>query len=200
MSQPNTTKLPLLRSESATEFLAFRKRLNKELQPTGVIEEEFLEDYAALIWEKKRLRSWRVSTIEKACGPASEDLFRQVLLNDGSKLADPIHARIRARTLGKGWLENDPATKQEAATLLAGVGLDDSAIQAEAIGRSSDLLQYFDRSLATASGRLDRLIRMMMDYRASDFAARLRQKSSEILSESPAVQSTTGNTAEKDAA
>ena len=42
---------------------------------------------------------------------------------------------------------------------------------------------HYDRSLAMASARRDKVLRMIMDYRGSDFAKQLREKSDQILNE-----------------
>ena len=54
MAARKQTKLPLLRSESAADFLALRTGLHQEIQPKGVIEEIYLEDGAWLIWDLQR--------------------------------------------------------------------------------------------------------------------------------------------------
>jgi hypothetical protein len=66
MTQRKPTKLPLLRSESTAQFLALRERLQQEIDPRGAIEEIYLEDIAALVWEIQRLRRFRISVIHQA--------------------------------------------------------------------------------------------------------------------------------------
>jgi hypothetical protein len=200
MTQQNPTKLPLLRSESSTEFLALRTRLTQELKPQGAIEEYYRDDIGALMWEVRRLQIWRISTIELASGPALRRLLKYIFLNDGDKLPDPFNADQRARVLAQAWLESDPTAKDEVTNVLGRVGLDGSAIEAEAVKLSIEHLQSFDRSLAVASARLEKGLRMVMDYRNGGFANRLRQVAEQILSEPEAAQPVDGADTEQKAA
>ena len=200
MTKQNPAKLPLLRSESAAEFLALRTRLTQEVKPQGAIEEYYRDDIGALMWEVRRLQVWRISTIELASGPALRRLLIHIFLNDGEKLPDPINADKKARVLTQGWLEKDPTAKDEVTNVLGRVGLDGSAIEAEAVKLSVEHLQYFDRSLAVASARLEKGLRMVMDYRNSGFANRLRQASEQILSEPEAARRVDSDDTEQKAA
>ena len=185
MTQQKPAKLPLLRSESPTEFLAVRARMYFEIQPQGAIEEHYVEDIVVLVWDIKRLRGLRISTIQLAYGPALRRLLGRLLAASRSGLRQVIPEQ-EVNELAQGWLENDPAAKEEVADILGRVGLDESAIEAEAMNLSVNHLQYFDRSLAMASARLDKELRLVMDYRDSGFANRLRLKSNQIAQE-PAV-------------
>ena len=185
MTQQKSTKLPLLRSESPAEFLALRTRMYFEIQPQGVIEEHFVEDIVALVWDIKRQRGLRISTIQLAYGPALRKLLGHLLATSRSGLRQ-INPEKEVNELAQGWLENDPAAKEEVADLLGRFVLDESAIEAEAMKLSVNHLQYLDRSLAMASARLDKELRFVMDYRNSGFANRLRLKSNQIAQE-PAV-------------
>lgn len=185
MTQPKPTKLPLLRSESPTEFLAVRTRMYFEIQPQGAIEEHYVEDIVALVWDIKRQRGLRISTIQLAYGPALRKLLGHLVATSRSGLRQ-VPPEQDVNELAQGWLENDPAAKEEVADILGRVGLDESAIEAEAMKFCVDHLQRFDRSLAMASARLDKELRFVMDYRNSGFANRLRLKANQIAQE-PAV-------------
>jgi hypothetical protein len=118
-------------------------------------------------------------------GPALRKLLGHLLVASRSGLRQ-INREKEVNELAQGWLENDPAAKAEVADILGRIDLDESAIEAEAMKLSVDHLQYLDRSLAMASARLDKALRMAMDYRNSGFANRLRIKANQIAQE-PAV-------------
>jgi len=61
--------------------------------------------------------------------------------------------------------------------------LDESAVEAEAVKLTLDQQLHYDRSLAMASARRDKVLRTIMDYRGSDFAKQLRERSDQILNE-----------------
>jgi hypothetical protein len=199
MTQPKPNKPPLLRSESVAEYLELRTRLIQEIKPQDVIEEKGLEEIANLVWDIKRLRGLRINTIRLAYGPALRNLLKHLLADPRSIVPDAGLDK-RVRVLARGWLENDPAAKQQVADVLGRVDLDESAIEAEAMKLSADDMQYLDRSLAMASSRLDKALRLIMDYRGSDFANRLRQKSDEILNEPQGPQAIDSGDAEQQAA
>lgn len=186
MAQSKLTKLSVLRSESAADFAALRERLRKEIKPKGVIEEIYLEDIAHLVWDIQRLRNFKISTIHQAYGPALRSLLEQLLFKP--VLLEGMDTEVKASVLADGWLENDAETKKEVRDILRRFDLDESAIEAEAMKLTVDHLQYLDRSLVTASGRLDKALRLVMEYR-SGIAKRLRQQSDQILHEvEPAQQ------------
>jgi len=83
MTQQKSTKLPLLRSESPTEFLALRTRLNLTVKPQDVIEETLFDDFVIVVWEMKRICGFKVSTIQKAYPRALRYVLQQLLCTTG---------------------------------------------------------------------------------------------------------------------
>ncbi len=190
MVQSKTTKLPVLRSESADDYLALRARLTREIKPEGAIEEIYLQEITTLIWEVQRLRSFRISIIHQAFSKALQSVLEQLLFNP-DLLMRP-ETEIKAHRLAQGWLADDAAAKKQVADIFNGFDLDESAIEAEATRANLDQLRYFDEAISSASRRLDKALRMVMDYRGSNFVVRLRQKSGQILNEPPAAQPGSG--------
>ena len=47
---------PLLMSESAEEFAFLRTALELEVKPKGIVEQIYVDDIAAIVWEIRRLR------------------------------------------------------------------------------------------------------------------------------------------------
>jgi hypothetical protein len=87
----------------------------------------------------------------------------------------------RAEKLAAGWFD-DSVSKKEVSEILRRFDLDESAIEAEAIKLTSVQLEWLDRSLAVTSARLDKTLRLVMDYR-SGFADRMRHHTKQALIE-----------------
>jgi hypothetical protein len=71
----------VLRSESAEEYISLHARLVHEIAPRGPIEELFVEEMTALIWEIQRLRNCKISTIRQAYPQALLSMLKQLLFN-----------------------------------------------------------------------------------------------------------------------
>ena len=102
MTQQKPTKLPLLRSESPTEFLAVRTRMYFEIQPQDAIEEFYVDDIVALVWDIKRLRGLRISTIQLAYGPALRKLLGHLLATSRSGLRQVPPSKMLTNWLRAG--------------------------------------------------------------------------------------------------
>ena len=150
------SKPPVLRSESADEYISLHKTLVEEIRPQGAIEAVYVEEITDLIWEIKRLRSCKVSVIHQMLRRALQGVLLQIL---------PIPEKIKAEPLSHRWYE-DEAAKEEVSKILKRFGLDESAIEAEAIKLASDQLEWLDKALVLASSRLDKSLRFIKSYRS----------------------------------
>ena len=56
-------KLPLLITEAADEFDALRDAFEQEIKPRGIIEQMYVHDISAIVWEILRLRRCKVVII-----------------------------------------------------------------------------------------------------------------------------------------
>jgi hypothetical protein len=176
MAPRKPTKLPLLRSESAAEFLVLRDRLHQEIKPTGVIEEIYLDDIAALVWEIQRLRNFRISMIHSALPQAIQAILERLLYQP--VYMESIDTEIKANSLTRGWLEKKDDERKEVAELLRRFNLDESAFEAEAIRLPANSLEHLNRGLATAHHQLEKSLRMIMDYR---FANQVKHHTDQML-------------------
>ena len=68
---------PLLITESADEFAALLAALQQEIKPNGIIEQIYLHDLAAIVWELQRMRRYRTGIVNNPSGPRCK-----VCLND----------------------------------------------------------------------------------------------------------------------
>src|SRR5260370_35601195 len=70
---------PLLMSESAEEFASLRTALELEVKPKGIVEQIYVDDIAAIVWEIRRLRRCKISIINNACRAALQSLLRDMM-------------------------------------------------------------------------------------------------------------------------
>src|SRR5215813_13724479 len=126
-------KLPLLITESAEEFDALRDAFEREIKPRGIIEQMYVHDISSIVWEILRLRRCKVVIINSAFRSALQSLLKQVLRQPGQSEYD---VGDEAEALAQAWFTDQEAKKQ-VSEILSQFDLDESAIEAEAIRRSS---------------------------------------------------------------
>ena len=169
-------KLPLLITESAEEFDALREAFEREIKPRGIIEQMYVHDINAIVWEILRLRRCKVVIINSAFRSALEDLLVQLLRQPGQY---EFQLRDAAQTLEHAWF-TDQEAKKEVSETLRRFDLDESAIEAEAIRKSSSDLELLDRMLTSLESRRDKALGCVAEYRAS-LAHQLRESADRIL-------------------
>jgi hypothetical protein len=168
-------KLPLLITESADEFDALRDAFEREIKPRGIIEQMYVHDISAIVWEILRLRRCKVIIINSAFRSALENLLVQ-LRQPGQQ---DFQARDPARELAQAWF-TDKEAKNQVSELLSRFDLDESAIEAEAIRKSSSDLELLDRMLASLETRRNKALGCVAEYRAS-LAHQLRESADRII-------------------
>jgi len=169
-------KLPLLITESADEFDALRDAFEREIKPQGIIEQMYVHDISSIVWEILRLRRCKVVIINSTFRSALQNLLKQVLRQPGQYEYD---VEDEAEALAQAWFTDQEAKKQ-VSELLSRVELDESAIEAEAIRRSSADLELLDQMLASLESRRNKALRCVAEYRAS-LAHQLRESSDCII-------------------
>jgi len=168
---------PLLVTESSDEFASLCEQVNDEIEPTGFIERMYVGDIIALTWDILRLRRSKTGIINGAFLAALQGILEQLLCRrDYEGVYDHEHA---AEDLARGWFENGKA-KTPVATLLRKFGLDEGAIEAEAVRSRAEDLERLERMLALAEVRRDRALRCIADYRQS-LAKQIKQATDRIL-------------------
>src|SRR6516164_8366085 len=169
-------KLPLLTSESADEFDALRDAFEREIKPRGIIEQMYVHDICSLVWEILRLRRCKVVIINSAFRSALEHLLTQLLKEPGQYDHD---VEDEAQALAHAWFTDQEAKKQ-VSEILSGFDLDESAIEAEAIRRSSSDLELLDRMLTSLESRRNKALGCVAEYRAS-LAHQLQESAERII-------------------
>ena len=169
-------KLPLLITESAEEFDALRDAFEQEIKPRGIIEQMYVHDISAIVWEILRLRRCKVVIINSALRSALQSLLKQLLRQPGQY---EYEVEDEAQTLAQSWFTVQEAKKQ-VSEILSRFDLDESAIEAEAIRRSSSDLEVLDRMLTSLETRRNKALGCVAEYRAS-LAHQLRESADRII-------------------
>src|SRR5262249_4021468 len=137
-------KLPLLITESADEFDALRDAFEGEIKPRGIVEQMYVHDICSIVWEILRLRRCKVAIINSAFRSSLPNLLKQAVRQSGQYEYD---VEDEAKALAQAWFTDQEAKKQ-VSEILARFDLEESAIEAEAIRRSSSELDLLDRARA----------------------------------------------------
>ncbi len=123
-----------------------------------------------------RLRRCKVVIINSAFRSALQDLLMQLLKQPGQYSYD---VEDEAQALAHAWFTDKEARKQVLETL-SRFELDELAIEAEAIRKSSADLELLDRMLSSLESRRDKALGCVAEYRAS-LAHQLRQSADGII-------------------
>jgi hypothetical protein len=168
-------KPPVLITESADEFDTLHKALEQDIKPRGVIEHLYVADISFIMWEILRLRRCKAVIINVALQPALKVLLTEFLRkNDYADFVED-----NADNVARKWF-TDQRIKKILSELLGQFQLDESAIEAEAIRRSSADLELIDRMLASLESRRNKALRCIGEYRDS-LARQLRESTDRII-------------------
>ena len=169
-------KLPLLITESAEEFEALRDAFEQEIKPRGIIEQMYVHDISAIVWEILRLRRCKGAIINAAFRTALENLLAQLLRQP---MQSEYDVRAEAKDLAHAWF-TDKEAKKAVSEILSQFDLDESAIEAEAIRRSSADLELLDRMQTSLESRRNKALGCVAEYRAS-LGHQLRESADRII-------------------
>jgi hypothetical protein len=169
-------KSPLLITESADEFEALHAAFEREIKPRGIIEQMYVHDISSIVWEILRLRRCKAVIINSAFRSAVQNLLKQLLRQPGQY---EYEVEDEAEALAQAWFTDQEAKKQ-VSEILGRFDLDESAIEAEAIRRSSSDLELLDRMLTSLESRRNKALGCVAEYRAS-LAHQLRDSADRII-------------------
>jgi len=136
----------------------------------------YVHDICSIVWEILRLRRCKVVIINSALRSALQSLLKQLLRQPGQY---EYEVEDEAQTLAQSWF-TDQESKKEVSELLSRFELDESAIEAEAIRKSSSELELLERMLTSLESRRDKALGCVAEYRAS-LAHQLRESADRIL-------------------
>ena len=155
---------PVLITESADEFGVLHDTLRDDYKPHGPIDEFKVEEIAALIWENRRYRRAKTVIINSAYRQALKNLLERVCREPGESISD-TEIEEDTEELAHQWFGNDQNAKRRILEALAHFGLDEHAIEAEAMRIRAAELEQFDRLLASIEWRLDKALRSFAEWR-----------------------------------
>ena len=188
MSRPSDSKElalfakpPLLITELEQDFASLSAALVQEIKPRGIVEQIYVADMAALVWEILRLRRCKAAIINAAFKDALGDLLDRLA---GIPIWRPRDEKRDA--LVRAWF-SDPKAKKEVSEILAKYQLDEFAIEAEAIRSRTKELEVLDRMLTSLEFRRNKTLRCIADYR-DHFAAQVREVSDRVIEGKTVVQ------------
>jgi hypothetical protein len=166
----------LLITESAAEFDSVRRALEQEIRPRGIIEKMYVADISSILWEILRLRRCKTAIINMGYRTALEHLLYHLLQkqNDFS-----CNVRDQAEALALNWF-TDEAVKKQVVILLAQFGLEEFAIEAEAMRRSLPELALIERTLSSLESRREKTLRSIGQYRQT-LGRQLREASDRMI-------------------
>jgi len=153
---------PVLITESVEEFVALRKALDDEIGPNGVIEQAWVNDLAALIWDTMRLRRVRAEILNGAFCEALIKILERVWSED---FEDYLERNHTIEDLAWKWLGKDRDAKAKVSRLLAQHQLDITVIEAEAFRMRAEDLERLDFMLSRAEFRREKLLTGIAAYR-----------------------------------
>jgi hypothetical protein len=174
---------PLLLTESADEYAALVAALRQGIKRRGVIAQIYLEDMAAIIWEIQRLRRCKTATVNNAFRPALQSLLYKVLHTQGT-IETLVDRRERVE-LADGWFDSQEG-REEILAILKRFGLDETAIEAEAIRLTWSDLEMIERMQASLRLRLDKTLGCIAEY-GEELGDQAREVSNRILTNDDAT-------------
>jgi hypothetical protein len=168
---------PVLLTESIAEFVALRKQLYDEIRPDGIIEQGWVDDLAAVMWEIMRLLRIRAEILNGAFYKALQKILKQVWSED----FEDYLARDRAiEDLAWQWLANDSDAQAKVSKLLGQHQFDETAIEAQAFRMRADDLAKLDFVLSRAELRREKLLAAIATFRQG-LGKLVRQVSDQLL-------------------
>src|SRR5262249_28045923 len=152
--------------------------------PNGVIEQAWVDDLAAVMWEILRLLRIKAEILNGAFCKALIKILEQVWSEDFENYLERDHA---IEDLAWKWLRNDSDAKEKVSELLAQHQLDETVIEAEAFRMRAEDLERLDFMLSRAELRREKLLTGIAAFRQG-LAKLVRQVSDELLAQPVAGQ------------
>ena len=168
-------------TESAGDYDTVARSLEQAIDPRGFIEQMYVADCAAIVWEIVRLRRCKAAIINMAFRAGLKNLLIEFWRNP-----DELAPYQESEALAFEWF-TDPKARQRVADILNRFHLDETAIEAQALRSVAADLELLDRMLMSLEVRRNRALRTIADYRES-FAERVQQVSDRIIKAEPILR------------
>jgi hypothetical protein len=164
----------VLISESVRDFEDLYNRVEQDLQPQGIMESRIVRRIAQTAWEMDRYQRAKTNIINLAFKEALLDLLQQ--LGQEEEEEEPLSER---------WF-NEPEAKQEVKGLLKRYGLNEYAIEAEAVRKASKELESMESILGSSETRLKNALGALTEYK--NLAVRSRTGSNRVIEAEPVAR------------
>jgi len=171
-AEPSATAEPLLtlllENEDTAAYEEIFTRISAVVKPADFLEEIWVRDVVALVWEAFRLRRLKTCLLETAAPHGLARVFSSFLPD------------ATAEEIATGWAGRDGERVKQVEGLLDQTGLTMEHIIAETLAYRIDDIERIDRMIASAEQRRSAMLREVDRHRAS-LAARLRLASDEVV-------------------
>ncbi len=158
----------LLENEDTAAYEEIFARISAVVKPADFLEEIWVRDVVALVWEAFRLRRLKTCLLETAAPDGLVRTFSSFL----------PHATVNA--IAVGWAGRDGERVKQVEGLLDQTGFTMEHIIAETLADRIDDIERIDRMIASAEQRRGAMLREVDRHRAS-LASRLRLASDEVV-------------------
>jgi len=170
--EPSATAEPLLalllENEDTAAYEEIFTRISAVVKPADFLEEIWVRDVVALVWEAFRLRRLKTCLLETAAPHGLARVFSSFLPD------------ATAEEIATGWAGRDGERVKQVEGLLDQTGLTMEHVIAETLAARIDDIERIDRMIASAEQRRSAMLREVDRHRAS-LAARLRLASDEVV-------------------
>jgi len=171
-AEPSAAAEPLLTlvldDEDPAAYEEIFARISAVVKPADFLEEIWVRDVVALVWEAFRLRRLKTCLLETAAPRGLARVFSSFL----------PHATVNE--IAAGWARRDGERVKQVEGLLDQTGFTMEHILAETLAARIDDIERIDRMIASAEQRRSAMLREVDRHRAS-LAARLRLASDEVV-------------------
>jgi len=167
---------PVLNWENADDFARLHGALEDEVNPRGFVEEMYISEIAAIVWELLRWRRLKQIKINRAYWDKLHDMLHQACIEP---VESTEHDNNKSKTirfnqgkfdhvwdLAKDWFDDEKSRKQ-ISELLGGLEIDDLEIETSVLDNLSEEIAAIDRKITAAESRRDKTLRCIAEYRQS---------------------------------
>jgi hypothetical protein len=144
---------PVLITESKKDFEDLIDQIEQDLKPRGLIERGLVHRIASILWELRRYEGAKSAIINVAFSDALKNLLTQIGVEPDE-----------VEDLTERWF-TDVEAKAEVAEHLQKIGLDERAIEAEAICTSAGQLEPIFKTLSSLETRFRTAVVSLGEYR-----------------------------------
>jgi hypothetical protein len=165
---------PVLITECEKEFDKLLEALAQDLAPRGVVGKIYVDEIANLVWEMRRVRRVKTAVWNMACKDA---VLRIVRAGTDPHLVEKV----------KDFWLCDAGVREAVLEHLYASGLDESAIEAEAMRWVAQDLKMLDMTMASLERRFQNTLDVIAKYHQT-FADQARIASNRLIEATPVIE------------